>query len=138
MRDGYILEHDRHHLVAGEFAAAPDGIRDFCRLAKGIPDASPAVTDHHEGAEIETPTALDDFGGPIDEYDLFGQFLGAAFLKSVLGRVARRTTPATTATSSAITTASATLSRFNKFCHSIFGLQVKISIRFRGRNPPAP
>ncbi len=70
--NGHIPEHDWNHLVAGELAAAPDGIRDFRRLAEGVTDASTAVTDHHQRAEIETASAFHNFGRAIDEDDLLG------------------------------------------------------------------
>ena len=110
------FKRNRNHLIAGQFAAAADGVRDFAGLAQGITNPAVLVTDDHERAEIETASAFDDFGGTVDEDDLFRQFFGAAFFKGVFRRITRgfATTAATTRTALI-----ATLSSFIKFSHSI-------------------
>ena len=103
----------RHHLLAGEFAAAADGIRHFAGLAQAIAHAAAFVADDHQRAEIETASAFDDFGGTVDEHDLLDQFFAAAFVKGILRRIARRTCDGAHGRRRADRVAAATLSWFS-------------------------
>ena len=103
MRNGRVLERNGNHLVAGQFAAAADRVRDFAGLAEANAHAAVFVAHDHERAEIETASALDDFGGAVDEHDLLDQLLGRAAVKRLTSgpSAARpapgRATPARTA-----------------------------------------
>jgi hypothetical protein len=83
MRDRSVFQTNADHLVAGHFTTFADRIGNFPGFAKPDAHAPTSVTDHDQSAKIETPTALDDFGGAINENDLFGQFLALALLGGV-------------------------------------------------------
>ena len=114
MRNCHVLQRNRNHLVAGEFAAATNGVCDFRRLAERDADAAFFVTDDHERAEIETTAAFDHLGRTVDVNDFFDEFI-AAFAKirassrfTASARTAAGTTATLTATAAALSAATLT------------------------------
>jgi hypothetical protein len=63
-----------------------DGVRHLAGFAQTNSDTPLAITHHHESAETEAPTALDHFGGTIDENNLLRQL--APVLAIIAGRTA--------------------------------------------------
>src|SRR5665213_3317224 len=115
VRNCHVLQRNGNHLVAGDFAAAPDRVRDFAGLAKTDAHAAPLVAHDNERAEIKAASALHDFRGAVDIDNLLYQFFGRAAAKGIFRRVARRL--ATTATARAAMIAAFS---FVDFSHSIF------------------
>jgi hypothetical protein len=69
--DGGVLEGDADHVLFGHFAALADGFGDLDGFAEADTDVTVLVARDNEGAKTETATALDDFGGSVDENDFF-------------------------------------------------------------------
>ena len=116
MGNGGILEGDRHHLVARQFATAANGIGHFAGFAQGIAHATALVTHDHEGAEIEPASAFHHFGRTIDEDNLLHQFFGRSATKPAVGSI---TAGFTTTTAASAGTALVVATSFFNFCHSI-------------------
>lgn len=95
MRENFVwnrgfLQRNTHHVATSGFTALADSIGDFAGLAQTDTDAAFFVTHNDKRAEIETPATFDDFGGTVDENDLFDQFLAALALETGfrIGRLA--------------------------------------------------
>src|SRR5216684_4304902 len=74
VRNGAVAEGDAHHGRAGDFAAFANRIGHFAGLAQSDADPPMLVAHHHQRAETEAASALDNFGRAIDEHDLLRQF----------------------------------------------------------------
>jgi hypothetical protein len=105
-----------NHLVAREFTAATDRVRDFAGLAKRVADAAFFVTDHDKRAKIETASAFDYFCGAVDINNLLDEFLGRAAKRIFRDFAGRFATTARAAARSALPVTTS----FIEFCHSIY------------------
>jgi hypothetical protein len=101
VRNRRVFQRHGNHLVAGEFAAATNGVRDFRRLAERDADFALFVADDDERAEIETASALDDFRGAVDEHHLLDNSSPPCQRRFHRHRTTPRTATATTALTTA-------------------------------------
>src|SRR3954469_15917665 len=106
VRDRGVHERNRDHALLGIFAALPDRVSDFAGFAEADADFALFVADDNKRAEAETTTALDDFGGAIDENHFLGQVaILVAKIIALPARTASRTAPAEAAEAAATITA---------------------------------
>jgi secreted protein with Ig-like and vWFA domain len=70
-----VFQANTNHLRPGNFAAFADGIGNFAGFAEADTNTATLVADDNESAEIEAAAAFDDFGGAVDEDDLFDEFM---------------------------------------------------------------
>src|SRR6266498_2655973 len=69
VRNRMVLQGNRHHAVLGDFATLADGVGHFPALAQPDADPAPFIAHDDQGAKAEPASALDHFGGAIDEHD---------------------------------------------------------------------
>src|ERR1043166_43478 len=79
MRNGGFFQRDTDHLRASELTTLSNCIGNFPRLPQTHTYAAALITYDDQRAKVESASTFDDFGGPIDKYDLFGQFLFLPF-----------------------------------------------------------
>jgi hypothetical protein len=96
VRNRGTAQEDACHLGTGHFSALPDRIGHFAGLSETNAHTSRPIAHHHQGAKVETATALDDLGGPVDKDNFLDQILPPTRgLVILLGTVATRATTTT-------------------------------------------
>src|SRR5262245_11902213 len=91
VRDSGFLDRHRLHLRFRNFSTLADGVRHFIALAQTVTHPALSIAHDDQGAEAETPAALDDFRGAIDEHDLLSQIVARLLARAFLGLSAATT-----------------------------------------------
>src|ERR1035437_2850429 len=126
MRNSGIFQRHPDHLRTGHFSALANRIRDFAGFTQTDSHTAVLVSHDDQRAEIEAAPAFDDFGGTIDEHDLFAELLPGLRIISGLGL-----RPASPPTAWSACRAVFTALYFGWFGHSIgFHYTLELQTRF--------
>ena len=82
MGNGNLGQGHFGHILFGLLDTLADSLGHLVGFAQAVADLTPTITDHNDGAEAETPPALDNLGNTVDEHDFFYEFVLIAITRS--------------------------------------------------------
>src|SRR3954471_11056039 len=93
MRNGGVLERNRHHLGSRSFTTFANSISDFSGFTKPNADLAALIPYHHQGTKVEPTSTFYNLCGTINEDNFFNQILIFAVEFLVFSRSGATTAP---------------------------------------------